>query len=288
MSRSWGFVLLACTMMACDTVHPRRPGDIVVQLFVQPDRPLPELRLTRTSPFGEPDHGVTDAEVLLTFARRTVTYEPVDQQGRWAPVGPADTVRAGSYFVLRIRVDGEEVTADGIVPPAIRDVDLTLSVPDRPVKAVLLDSLSLPLDSLRFELPSQTGYLYPVVARLEWDAPTTGEVGDWWMETRLVPVQRFSSALIDYFLRPEGVMPETRPSDGRLAWSGVYAVPVPAEDDPMPMHELRVVLIRGSADWAAYASSDGDPDRREPVSNVRGGLGIATGLAIDTLRIAIQ
>ena len=260
----------------------------MVQLFIQPDRPLPELRLTRTAEFGEPDRGVTDAEVRLTFARHTVTYEPTGDEGRWIPVGAIDTVRAGSYFVLHIVAGGEEITADGIVPPAIHDVDLSVTVPDRPVKAVLLDSLRLPLDSLRFELPSRTGFLYPVVARLEWDAPTVDGFGKWWMETRLIPVQRFSSTLIDYFLRPEGVMEETEMTAGRLAWSGVYAVPVPGADDPMPRHELRVVLIRGSADWAAYASSDGDPDRREPVSNVRGGLGIVTGLAIDTLRIAIQ
>lgn len=281
-------LLLSMTALACDTVQPRADGALVVQLFVGPDRPPPALRLTRTAPFGAPDPGVRSADVSLWVAGRRVRYRPADSVGTWVPDTPTDTVRAGAYFRLEVVSGADRLEAEGIVPPAVGPVSVDVSVPDHAVEAVLLDSLSLPLDSLRFELPSRTGFLYPVVARVRWNPPPASSIPEWWMETRLVPVRRFSSTLIDYFLRPEGVLRETSGEDGPLEWSGVYAVPVAAADDALPPHELRVVLLRGSGDWAAFASSDGDPDRREPVSNVRGGIGIAAGLAVDTLRIVIR
>jgi hypothetical protein len=51
---------------------------------------------------------------------------------------------------------------------------------------------------------------------------------------------------------------------------------------------MRVSLVRSNASYAAFASSRRDPDRREPISNVRGAVGIAAGVAVDSVRITVD
>ena len=58
--------------------------------------------------------------------------------------------------------------------------------------------------------------------------------------------------------------------------------------DPLPPHALDVVVLRSGTDYAEYALSRTDPDRREPVSNVADGLGIAVGIAIDGRTIQVR
>jgi len=103
---------------------------------------------------------------------------------------------------------------------------------------------------------------------------------------QLRPSASFSSRVVNFFLQPAEVRREDRYPDTKTGrkWRGVYAVPVDTSTAPLPEHRLTAVLVRGDTAFADFARTRADPDRREPVSNVSGGLGIATGVAIDSLR----
>jgi hypothetical protein len=111
-----------------------------------------------------------------------------------------------------------------------------------------------------------------------------------WVRAELNPSAAFSSSVVDFFLQPVEVDREVdfpATSTGR-EWTGVYAVSVDAVDDPLPEHALTVALARGDSAFASFATSRTDPERREPVSNVDGAVGIATALALDTLRFDLD
>jgi len=114
---------------------------------------------------------------------------------------------------------------------------------------------------------------------------------DGWVEARLDPVTSFSSSIIDFFLLPSQVFIESNAvsDDGATrTWRGVYAIPVDTEDAPMPDHELDVVLLRGDARFARFATSRDAPERREPAGNVNGGLGFVGGISVDSTRVSVQ
>lgn len=255
---------------------------LVLEAFIETDAVLPPVRVSRTRRLDEPvPFPVTGAMIMLTIEGREVPYEESEEPGTYQPIAGLDTViaRTGSEFRLVVRTSVDAAEASGRVPPALTSLDLAVNVPNEPVEAVLLDSLSLPLDSLQFKLPSRTGFVYPIVATTTWIGTGPG----WWIATRLEPRLPFSSTLLDYFLRPAAVIDESgddMPAAGPITWSGVYAVPVESDDSPVPEHDLVVTLVRGNADWAAYAASVGDSVRREPVSNVEGGIGIVAGVSI--------
>jgi len=163
-----------------------------------------------------------------------------------------------------------------------------VAVPEKPVRAVLLDSLDIRFDSL--DVGARQGFLYPVEVTLWWktDFDDTGE--DFWIETQLKPRTTFSSEIVDFFLLPAEVFRErsVQPDAfGRREWTGVYAVPVDDEADPLPAHELKAALLRSGTDYARFATSRDDPQRREPVSNVAGGIGIVAGISVDSLRVEV-
>jgi hypothetical protein len=275
-------LVVAALLAGCDTVAPDRPGTLVLEAFVETGAPLPPVRVSRTRSLTDTGPSpVTDASVVLTLGGRDIPYGPTGEPGTFRPTAGFDTViaRTGAAFRLVVRSGEDRAEATGSVPPALTGLGLDIVIPDEPVEAVLLDSLSIPLDSLQFELPARTGLVYPIVATLSWaDAEA-----DWWIALRVEPRDRFSSTLLDYFLRPSAVASESDLRDaasGSGRWSGVYAVPVESDDAPVPQHDLVVTLVRGDAAWAAYAASAGDPLRREPTSNVEGGVGIVTGVSV--------
>ncbi len=110
-----------------------------------------------------------------------------------------------------------------------------------------------------------------------------------WVRARLRPPAAFPSAVVDFVLLTDATRREADLAAGGAVrrWSGVYAVPVDAPSDPLPPHALDVVLLRSGPDYARYALSRTDPDRREPVGNVRGGIGIAAGLALDRRTLVV-
>ena len=51
---------------------------------------------------------------------------------------------------------------------------------------------------------------------------------------------------------------------------------------------MKVSLLRSGPDYARFASSRDAPERREPVSNVRGALGIVAGISVDSLLLNVH
>jgi hypothetical protein len=56
----------------------------------------------------------------------------------------------------------------------------------------------------------------------------------------------------------------------------------------LPRHNLTTALVRGDTAFAAFAQTRTDPDRREPISNVDGALGIATAVSVDSLVRSVE
>lgn len=294
---AWWLAMAAMLVLArCDSVEPVEPDRLVVEAFFDAGRPLPPVTLRRTLPLGEPYEvgpatAVTDAEVVLDLDGQVIAYGPdTAAPGRYRPVVEAvATPRAPFVFTARWR--GQEARAAGTIPPPIHLDTVEVSVPERPVQAVLLDSLNLAIDSL--SVGARQGFIYPVEVTLRWEAAfePTGADSLYWVETRLEPRTGFASAIIDFFLLPSQILRERdRPRDarGRYVWTGVYAIPVEEETDPLPPHELTVALLRSGRDYARFASTRDAPDRREPRTNVTGGLGIVAGVSVDSLRLRIE
>jgi hypothetical protein len=140
---------------------------------------------------------------------------------------------------------------------------------------------------------ARNGFIYPVQVDLTWDPPSTGDDAavEYWIETRLEPRTSFSSSIVDFFLLPKQVLPENqaRPDDSDArTWRGVYAVPVDEANEPVPEHDLRVFLLRGDQAFAKFETSRDSPERREPDSNVSGGLGFVGAVAMDSLSLIVE
>jgi hypothetical protein len=174
--------------------------------------------------------------------------------------------------------------AHGTIPPAITLDSLQVNIPDEPVQAVFADTLGI--------TGTEEGYIYPVEVTLWWTALPGGTDPDspYWIQTLLRPVSSFSSAVVDFFLLPEEILLEDGlPLDDarRRHWTGVYAVPVERATDPIPDHTLTAALLRSEADYARFAISRNAPNRREPLSNVSGAVGIVAGISVDSMRVQI-
>ncbi|MFT4604663.1 MAG: hypothetical protein ACI9W4_001396 [Rhodothermales bacterium] len=279
--------LLVAVVAACDS-DPLEPDALVVQAYFQPNKPLPTVSLSRSVPLNEDGIGrpARGAEIRVTVDGMEVEYGESPEAGVYSAVSTG-LVAAGATFELVASHGGDVATAKGTVPPPLTVDSLRVSAPNQPIRAVLLDSLSLPLDSLAL---SSTGFIYPVDVTLWWTAPPEGAQGsgDYWVETSVTPLESFSSRLIDFFLPSSSVLQEPPHGQGPLSWTGIYAVPVESATTPLPPHVLRVAAVRGELDYARFALSRNDPDRREPVSNVTGGIGIVAGIALDSIRVYVE
>ena len=94
-----------------------------------------------------------------------------------------------------------------------------------------------------------------------------------------------------FFLLTEDVQIEqtlTVENASYLSWSGVYAIQVTDSLSPPPTHNLTVQLIRGTKAYADFAASKNAPERREPVSNIDGAIGILAGIALDSLQFEVK
>lgn len=279
-------------LAGCDAVRPDQDGTLVVEAWLETDRDLPPIRLSTTLDVGaplqaQPPEGAVRVEVEV--AGRVHAYLPVANDPLHYQPAEADAVRPGPGEVFEIRVehDGRTVRAHGFLPPVLRLMQASVSVADHPVPVVLLDSLQLGLDSLALDIPATTGFVYPIQVAVEWQADDFAG----WMEARLQPSAAFSSSLLDFFLLPSQVFDEASAGSaepGVRSWQGVYAVPVATAQSPLPEHDLTIVLLRSNDRYAQFATSRTNPLRREPVSNVTGGLGFVGGISLDSLRLPIR
>ena len=288
------FVLLlvgvAALFAGCDTVAPVGEPRLVVEGFLQAGAELPPIRLRQTRPLDAPyaddaTTAVTDADLMVRLDDRAVAYAPAaGDPGMYLPAEDEVLAPPRSRFELLATWQGRAATAAGTIPPPIAIDSISVRVPPEPVAAILRDSL---------QAEPEQGYLYPVEVEVWWRT-VFAEVGAdslYWVRARLAPLIDFSSTVVDLFLRPEQILRERtlrRDATGRRSWTGVYAVPVDGPDEALPPHDLNVVLLRSGEDYARFASSRDAPERREPVSNVEGGLGIVVGIALDSLRVHVE
>jgi len=302
---TWALLVagLAC-WARCDTVAPQEDALLVVEAFFDAEKPLPTVRLWQTRPLSQAypfdaTTAVEDAEVTLALGAEPIPYHPLEAEpGRYRPAQTrAVPTRMPLAFEAMWR--GQHATALSTVPPALTLDSIRIAVPDEPVDGIILDSLfidpvqldSLQLDSLR--TGAERGLVYLVEVTLLWsvDFEETGPDSAYWIRTQLKPLLPSRPTFDDFFLRPEQIFRERetpRDERGRHYWTGVYAVPVETRDTPLPAHTLRVALIRSGQDYARFVSSRGDPERREPVSNVEGAIGIVAGLSLDSIRVQVE
>ena len=296
--RGLGGTLLAVGLLLvlgrCDLAGPVDRQSLVVEAFLKTDRSLPTVTLRQTRSLRNPGdrraNAAQGATVELVLDGQVIQYEEVDARpGQYVPAADPGTVPARAPWYLTVRWQGTEARAQGRTPPPIELNEVCIEVPSTPVRAILVDSLRR--DSL--DIPAEQSYIYPVDVSLRWptDPLVPGEDTTQWVRPQLRPDTTESvSRVVNFFLEPVDVRREDqfRRQGTQRAWRGVYAVPVDDSTSAFPQHDLTVTLTRGDTSFAAFARSRDDPERREPVSNVEGGLGIATAVAIDSLRSAVS
>lgn len=283
-------LVLVLMLGRCDLVGPADRQSLVVEAFLETDRPLPTITLRQTRSLNDPGdrrkNAAQGGTVELVLDGQLVSYEESDHRpGRYVPVSEVGDVPDRVPWRLAARWQGEKAQARGTTSPPIKLSEVCVEVPPEPVQTIRVDSLRR--DSL--DIPAEQGYLYPVDVSLHWPADqlVAGEDTMHWVRPQLNPdTTESASRVVNFFLQPVDVRREDqfRRQEGQRAWTGVYAVPVEDSTSAFPRHDLTVTLTRGDTSFAAFARSRGDPERREPISNVDGGLGIATAVAIDSLR----
>jgi hypothetical protein len=270
----------------CDLATQAEQETLVVEAFVETGAALPPVTLRQTKPLSASADSAapaTGATVTIQLNDTTYAYEEVpDAPGRYRAIGGPDSIAAGTRWRLTARWQEEVARAQGRTPSPIQVREMCVDVPSEPVESIFVDSLRL--DSL--DIPAEQRLIYPIGVTVRWQGASTGDDTTRWVRGQLRPSASFSSRVVNFFLQPAEVRREDRYPDTKAGrkWRGVYAVPVDTSTAPLPEHRLTAVLVRGDTAFADFARTRADPDRREPVSNVSGGLGIATGVAIDSLR----
>lgn len=290
------YFLLLCGLFAlpaCDSIEPVDDEFLVLEGFVDADKPLPAVTLKRALPLDSdiPLAPVRDASFALTLGDETIVYQPSSlNPDKYEPVGGnRPLVPARARFSVDIAWNGRRFRTEDIVPPPIHLDSVRVTIPDEPVTAILVDTLRLDNP----QVGARKGYIFPIDVQIWWQTDFT-EIGIdslYWVETRLIPQLDFSSKVLDVFLRTEEVQRERIvPKDvhSRRFWRGVYAVPAADSTAPLPDHQVQIQLVRGSEAYGLYASSRNAPERREPVSNIDGAIGIIAGVSLDTFVFEIR
>lgn len=276
----------------CDwTASSPETDAVVVEAFLETGAPFPSVTLRQTAPLSATKAGIQDAasgaEVTLVHdGRRAVYRERSGEPGRYDPL-VLDTVAAQVPWALTVEWEGTTARAQGRTPRPISIAEVCVDVPSTPVQAIRVDSLRR--DSL--DIPASLDYIYPIDVRVQWPSRSGVAAGDAaaWVRSQVRPnASPFPSEVVEFFLEPAAIQRELdyeRTDSGRR-WEGVYAVPVDSSDnDLLPTHDVTAALVRGDTAFAEFAQSRTDPDRREPISNVDGGLGIATAVSVDSVMV---
>lgn len=282
----------------CDwTTEPAEEQSLVVEAFLETGRSLSPITLRQTRPLSAPidslGDAATGAQVRLSVGEQVVPYESSSARpGQYVPVDESVTVPPDTAWRLRVQWNETVAQARGVAPPPVDVAEVCVEVPDEPSRAVQVDSVRR--DSL--DIPADQGYLYPIEVRVRWNAsssssPSAPPDSTYWVRTQLRPdATPFPSQVVEFFLEPAEIRREDQfaRSDGESQWRGVYAVPVDSSDAPLPAHDLTTALVRGDTAFASFAQTRTDPDRREPISNVDGALGVALSVAVDSLTRVVE
>lgn len=279
----------------CDSVFPKDQGSIVIEAYFNAGKPLPRITVKEvaylTDRISDGQKGVSDAIVSLLLDEQTISYVLSEtQKGVYepAPEFVGIIVEPGAWFQLTVNTEHKTAFASGLIPAIIEIRDIRIVVSDDPVAAILVDTLDIGLDSLNLGLDASTGLIYPVQVSVDWFSAHSATSS--WIETRLEPLNPFSSSIVDFFLLPSQVFREentTLMEGGLRSWSGVYAVPVESVTRPIPQHQLKITLLRSDEQYARFATSRNDPIRREPATNLIGAMGFAGGISIDSVLVSI-
>lgn len=279
---------LVLGLARCDwSTTPVEEESLVVEAFLETGRPLPPILLRRTRPLQSDSDSLaaraSGAQVTVELDGALYPYEEAGTPGRYRPTTEA-VVPPGAPWRLTVRWEGDTARARGETPAPIDIGEVCVDVPDAPARAVQVDSLRR--DSL--DIPADLGYIYPIDVTVQWTAEQAARraEADTWVRAQLRPdATPFPSEVVDFFLQPAEVRREEAypQRDGAHRWQGVYAVPVDSAGSPLPSHNVTTALVRGDTAFATFAQTRNDPDRREPISNVEGGLGIATAVSVDSL-----
>ncbi|MFB6249996.1 MAG: DUF4249 family protein [Salinibacter sp.] len=285
---------LVLGLARCDwSTTPVEEESLVVEAFLETGRPLPPVLLRRTRPLRAGSDSLADrvsgAQVTVQLDGTRYPYEEAPgTPGRYR--SPAEAVvPPGTPWRLTVRWEGNTARARGKTPAPIDIRTVCVDVPDAPARAVQVDSLRR--DSL--DIPADLGYIYPMDVTVRWTGPRGAPRADTstWVRAQLRPdATPFPSEVVEFFLQPAQVRREdtyTR-RNGAYQWRGVYAVPVDSAEAPLPPHNVTTALVRGDTAFAAFARTRTDPGRREPISNVEGGLGIAVAVSVDSLVRSVE
>ena len=280
----------------CDSIEPEDHTFLVVQGFLEANEPLPEIILKQTTALNqdlttEPERPVFDATVQLTLNGTSIPYRPsLTTPGAYEPASQtAPIIPPTAAFSIDFEWMNQKAHAAGIIPDTINLDSIQVRIPPSPVTAILVDTLRLDTPSVG----ARSGYIFLVEVDLWWTTPqpaTTIPDSTFWIETRLRPQIEFSSKVLDVFLLSEEVQPEENiisDTFSRKSWTGVYAVPVEDSLSSIPDHSLSIQLLRGTTDYALFSASRNNPERREPISNVEGAIGIVTGISLATKHVEI-
>lgn len=293
-------ILVIFFLMGCEAVHPEDTSLLVVESYVASGQPLPPVKLRRTAPLESRYH--LDQSTAATGARMEFKLQdsliPYAMQGSgvYAPLEPV-TAFTGAELDLRVYWGDHVIMANSRVPPPVSLDSVSIEVSDTPIPGLILDSVfvdPLLVDSLGLRAlgaNAREGLVYLVEATLYWTDNTEGDGDDWWMRTQLLPRLGQSPRLSNFFLSPEALQRERSVpyvNAEQRSWSGAYAVQVSSSSNQLPVHGLRISIIRGTSAYAQFVSGSSNPGETEPPSNVTGALGIFTGIAIDTLTIEVQ
>ena len=290
-----GILLIAAlALVGCDTVEPTEEAQLVVEGFFDAGRPLPVVTLRQSRPLdvsylADAGTAVTGASVQVQMGEETIRYRArPGHPGQYEPTtSTGRAVRGRAPLAMEVHWQDQHAYARDTVPPSIVLDSVRVQVPEEPVESVLLDSLRL--DAPNSEL--REGFVYPVEVTLWWKGARPARDSSYWVRPHLKPDASFSSTAVDFFLRQDEVLHErtlASSENSYVHWTGVYAVPVESREAAFPDHRLRVSLLRSTSVYARFARSREAPERREPVSNVEGALGIVAGISVDSVWVSVR
>ncbi len=289
--------VLSMMIMGCDSIEPANDNLLVIEGFFNAGDPLPFVTISKASPLEQSTVStadyIRDASFRIFIDDQEYIYAPsTSSPGKYAPLeNTGEIVPANADLRAEITWQSQIATTQDFIPPTISIDSVSIEIPEKPVAAILVDTLRLDNP----EVGARQGYIYAIDVTITWtaslsDLDAANSDSSYWVEARLIPQTEFSSTVLDVFLLTEDVQLESKLTAENTetgSWSGIYAIPVEDSLSAPPTHNLTVQLIRGTKAYADFAASKNAPERREPVSNIDGAIGVLAGIALDAIEFEV-